>query len=171
MSELGFILPLFLKVDDTPEGLIPRSTPTDKTLPLFVNGRGLFSSSLNLFTEGWAGMYGFLNLYVGGMGETTNAQLPLVLYNNQVTASLDLYIAGEGTLDGGFPASSSLNLFLRRNPSSVLPLVVRGPGTGVNSSLELYVSGISGLTGTLPLSIPNVNYFSSSILPLYVHGF
>jgi hypothetical protein len=112
-----------------------------------------------------------LNLFIGGMGQVVSNQMDLVLFNEQVVNTLNLYIRGLGITPNAHSISSILNLFLlRANPSEILTLFISGYDKVLTSELHLFIKGALLSDATINLSIPYVSGILSAKMDLYING-
>lgn len=144
------------------------------------------NNSLNLFCEGLANPYGFLNLYVSGCNYFSEGTLNLFACNIYTAGSLNLFTSGEGFEPGAIPISGSLNLYIERLPDASLNLYCSGeylptPDNGQLTNLvgwggpgPLYGNfeqNIYTVTGSLNLAILAGSDYGNGSLNLYCHGF
>ncbi len=144
--------------------------PVTDTLPLFTVSN--INASLNLYTEGALSAVNSLKLFVQGSGFPAYSSLPLVCYNDTIEGTLPLFVIGDGVTPDATPINNTLLLYIQCGFGASLPLYSHGgPQPSDNDTLDLYTLGHIVTTGTLPLSVPNIDDTINNSLNLYVHGF
>lgn len=127
--------------------------------------------SLNLYLSGCIVSTETMNLFLSGSYTPINSWIPLVVWNDVLTGNIGLFISGLGTEDGAVPTNDSLNLFIQRNYTNAIPLMLQGPLLSSNNNLNLYLSGLITATGSIALAIPNVSDTKNNFFPCYLNGF
>lgn len=129
-------------------------------LDLYISGLGIASGSN-------------MNLFISGMGTVvSSSMLNLFLCTFDNTAQLPLFISGEGTNAGYNYSRADLNLFLQRDTSNILDLMLAGPGVPVGATnLDLFIYGATISTGTLTLVVGAGSGTMTNNLPLYINGY
>ena len=111
-----------------------------------------------------------LNLFIEGVYNLINANIPLFVSQEGVYADATLFIKGTGTYTGASLDSDSLPLYIYRpNISSIVPLIMYNSNQEANSYIPLYVNAILGsLNENIPLVFSGAHIASNSYIPLYV---
>ena len=132
-------------------------------------------ASMNLVTWGPDSVVvpAAMNLAIHGQYHQAEDAVTLFLANDVLgsESDVDLFIQGDGVYDGYFPANSSMNLVLQRNPAEMLPLFLRGPGDPSVSGVNLFMAGGTFPSESVDLSIPQVVAELDQATKLFVHGF
>lgn len=133
----------------------------ERSIPLFMQGSTESSDDRTL------------NLWISGEPHTASASIDFYIENNQLgaSASVTLFIQGEGTSEGATPTQAALNLWLQRDPTAMLNLYISGPGEVISQDITLFIEGSIEQTSSINLSIPDVVGYSESTVVLYTHGF
>lgn len=134
---------------------------------------GSFTNQLNLYLETVASDINTkpMNLFVKGNYPVSNGTLPLYLQNDTIAKILNLFIKGTGSSAGGLPYSNSLNLFLQKMPSEMIPLYLRGPFEDTAESITMFIGGATISTNSVDLVIASTKGEEPAILKLYTNGF
>lgn len=134
---------------------------TSRPLAIFGTGN---TAKLNLFMKGVnvGTVPNNMNLYVQGQNYSVSKSTPLFIQNttNGLTNSIPLNInayswwPGGGTTPpvAGMPNSGTMNLFIKRWPSSAIPLYIAAPSP-VNTSIPMYIKAINSLNLSLTLAM------------------
>lgn len=137
----------------------------------------LASGNLNLFLNASpsGSLSRSMNLFIGGQTHSISSSLEMVLWNGQSGLNtgnnyLPLFIQGDGVTAGAIPASGTLNLFLKRDPTEMMPLFLQGPGVPVASGFDLYMQGSYVLGSGFDMFMP-AHGLASGTIPLFLHGF
>jgi hypothetical protein len=157
-------------------GSSPGTNGMFSAIPLFVSGVA-YSRQLNLFLNGTdrATVTRNMNMSIHGSAYSLEAYTPLIVANNSlgVNKSIPLNVNGSGNpnpLTPGMPVGHSLNLYLRRQPSSMVPLFLSA-SSPAQASAPLYVKGAGVSTGSTTLVMPDTKAEYHQSAPLFVSGF
>jgi hypothetical protein len=157
------VLPL-LVYGSTYNGLI-------KDVPLYIRAALTGNLNLVLWSDDSANRQKLLNLFVQGSNLSVANSLPIYLENFGLTTDISLFTQGEGTLAGGQPIGTAMNLFIRRGIGDMTPLFIAGPGLPFIGSTNLYIKGVVNINGTINLVIADARGVPVKIVPLFTSGF
>jgi hypothetical protein len=139
-------------------------------MPLYILGPDLvnLSGSMILYIQG-----GGIGLTTGNIGGT----LDLYLNNNVITSGLTLFIQGRSStgddflFPGSVPHNSDMVMWLERQTTSVLSLLLQGPGEPASGILDLFIEGALRATSGIDLVLPNTYDILNNNLKLFIRGF
>jgi hypothetical protein len=134
-------------------------------------GRALFikntESSISFMPD-----YG-LKLFVKGRGDILTGNLPLVVFNEQIAATLPLFMKGpQQVYAGSSGANETLPIYIYRpDESAVMPLMIYNNTPTSNSYIPMFIDGILGnLNAQMPLVIPSAVGELNSYADMFVKG-
>lgn len=134
---------------------------------------GAFTSAMNLYLESVLSDITVrnMNLFLKGSYPVSNQSLNLYLQNDGIRNIVNLFIRGTGTFVGGTPYTNSLNMFLQKMPSEMIPLYLRGPFESSSESLTFFIGGVTINSNSVDLVIANTKGEAPATLKLYTNGF
>jgi hypothetical protein len=174
-------IPLYIQGKSTITGSIPlyinsSLSPIRAQIPLYINGKGLATSTIPLYIRGASGVNANIPLFINGIAAGINASIPLFIstlnHVDGTSESLNLFIKGiinknilTAPLFIAGAASSSSHPFIMSTASLYLS------GGGTYELLNLFISGksLAGKNpGSLNLFIKGGNPPVFGHVPLYL---
>jgi hypothetical protein len=146
---------------------------------LFIQGHSAVNSFTSLYMQGMVPvdedipLYidGVRTLFIEGRGHRLSDQLNLMVFNEQISESLPLYIRAPGFWSGWVPYGQGAPLYLRQDGVSIeSPLYCVGHSEH-NTYAPLYITNFEEISEGLTLVIPNVvSEPVNSFMSMYVLG-
>lgn len=158
-------------------GTTPGTNGLYKSMPLVIFGMA-YGKGLNLFLAATDSNKTVrnMNLFVAGRTNQITNWAPLFLQNTQLGSqnSIALITVGSGDPNALLPGtlySKSLNLFIKRWPTAMVPLFICCPSPAA-SSIPMFIQGADTQTSSVPLAMPNtIGVYDKPSVPLYVSGY
>jgi hypothetical protein len=153
---------------------------TERAISLFlkdtqssVKGRTLFIKNTETSVSFDPGAALGLKLVVKGRGDILTNSLPLVVFNEQIAATMPLFIQGpEQVYHGSEGTTANLPIYIYRpDESAVMPLVIYSDTPSSNSYIPMFINGVLGVpSAQMPLVLPSAISDLNSYTNLFVQG-